>query len=38
VRDSLADIDKARRLLGYTPTHTVEQGLAEAIEWYRENL
>jgi len=38
VRDSLADIDKARRLLGYAPTHTVEEGLTEAIEWYRENL
>ncbi|MDF1551788.1 MAG: SDR family oxidoreductase [Deferrisomatales bacterium] len=38
VRDSLADIEKARRLLGYVPTHTVEQGLAEAIQWYRENL
>ena len=38
VRDSLADIDKACRLLGYRPTHTVEQGLAEAMEWYRENL
>ena len=38
VRDSLADIDKARRLLDYAPTHSAEQGLAEAIEWYRENL
>ncbi len=38
VRDSLADIDKARRLLAYEPTHTVEQGLAAAMEWYRENL
>jgi UDP-N-acetylglucosamine 4-epimerase len=38
VRDSLADIGKARRLLGYQPTHTAEQGLAEAIQWYRENL
>jgi nucleoside-diphosphate-sugar epimerase len=38
VRDSLADIGKARRLLGYAPTHTTDQGLAEAIQWYRENL
>ena len=38
VRDSLADIGKASRLLGYEPTYTVEQGLAEAIEWYRANL
>lgn len=34
VRHSLADIGKAARLLGYAPTHTVEQGLAEALVWY----
>lgn len=34
VRHSLADIGKARRLLGYAPTHTVQQGLREAIGWY----
>lgn len=34
VRHSLADIDKARRLLGYSPTHSVRAGLLEAIEWY----
>ncbi len=34
VRHSQADIGKAARLLGYAPTHTVEQGLAEALAWY----
>lgn len=35
---SLASIDKARRLLGYNPTHSVKSGLKEAIAWYRDNL
>ena len=35
---SLASIGKAKRLLGYNPTHTVREGLAEAIQWYRANL
>lgn len=34
VRHSLADIDKARRLLGYIPTHRIRDGLKEAINWY----
>lgn len=34
VRHSLADIDKAARLLGYAPTHSVKEGLFEAIDWY----
>jgi UDP-N-acetylglucosamine 4-epimerase len=34
VRHSLADISKASRLLGYAPTHTVAQGIAEAVPWY----
>ena len=35
---SLASIEKAKNLLGYRPTHGVWQGMAEAIEWYRNNL
>lgn len=35
---SLADIGKAQRLLGYRPTHNIEQGLDEALQWYRANL
>jgi UDP-N-acetylglucosamine 4-epimerase len=31
---SRADITKARRLLGYQPTHSAAQGLDEALEWY----
>jgi UDP-N-acetylglucosamine 4-epimerase len=34
VRHSLADIDKAHRLLGYRPTHSVREGLREAAPWY----
>jgi len=34
VRHSQADIRKAARLLGYKPTHSVEQGLDEAASWY----
>jgi UDP-N-acetylglucosamine 4-epimerase len=36
VRHSEADISKAKRLLGYDPTHTVEQGLDEALKWYKK--
>jgi UDP-N-acetylglucosamine 4-epimerase len=38
VLHSLADIGKARRLLGYEPTHTMEQGLDEALDWYEKSL
>ena len=38
VRHSQADIGKARRLLGFEPTHTVDQGLDEALDWYRADL
>lgn len=35
---SLASIEKAGRLLGYKPTHSVSEGMEEAIKWYREYL
>jgi nucleoside-diphosphate-sugar epimerase len=38
VRHSLADIGKARSLLGYEPTHRLGEGLAEAMEWYVDDL
>jgi UDP-N-acetylglucosamine/UDP-N-acetylgalactosamine 4-epimerase len=38
VRHSLADIGKARTLLGYEPTHDVRDGLQEAVGWYVRNL
>jgi UDP-N-acetylglucosamine 4-epimerase len=34
VRHSLADISKAKSLLGYQPNHRVSEGLAEAMAWY----
>jgi nucleoside-diphosphate-sugar epimerase len=35
VRDSQADIGKARRLLGYEPSVSFETGLEKTIAWYR---
>jgi UDP-glucose 4-epimerase len=35
VRDSQADISKARRVLGYEPTVSFEEGLRRTVEWYR---
>jgi UDP-N-acetylglucosamine 4-epimerase len=35
---SLASIEKAKRLLFYSPTFTVEEGLKEAVKWYWKNL
>jgi UDP-N-acetylglucosamine 4-epimerase len=38
VRHSLASIEKATSLLGYAPTHTLHQGMAEAMDWYVQDL
>ncbi len=38
VRHSLADISKARNLLGYEPTHRINEGLKEAMDWYVSDL
>ncbi len=38
IRRSLADIAKARALLGYEPTHDAEAGMDEALHWYVEQL
>ena len=35
VRDSQADIQKARRLLGYQPIVSLEEGLGKTVEWFR---
>ncbi|WP_107040078.1 SDR family oxidoreductase [Brumimicrobium mesophilum] len=35
---SLAAIDKAKNLLNYEPSHKIEQGIKEAVNWYWENL
>ena len=37
VRHSLADISKAIRLLGYSPTQRIRDGLKLAMPWYIEN-
>ncbi len=36
VRDSLADISKARALIGYEPEIDVREGLAETVHWFAE--
>ena len=38
VRHSQADIAKARRLLGYAPTHRLEEGIRVAMPWYMSCL
>ena len=38
VPHSLASIEKAKKMLGYKPTHNLEEGLKEAVDWYWENL
>jgi UDP-N-acetylglucosamine 4-epimerase len=38
IRHSQADIGKARKLLGYVPTHAIKDGLREAMDWYVRNL
>jgi UDP-N-acetylglucosamine/UDP-N-acetylgalactosamine 4-epimerase len=38
VRHSQADISKARKRVGYAPTHRIDQGLDAALDWYRANL
>jgi UDP-N-acetylglucosamine 4-epimerase len=38
IAHSLASIDKARSLLGYSPKLNVAEGLVEAVKWYHNNL
>jgi len=35
---SLASIDKAKNILGYIPSHNIEQGLEETVKWYVSSL
>ena len=35
---SLASIDKAKKLLNYTPKYSFQEGLKEAVKWYWSNL
>ena len=36
IKHSLASIEKAKKLLGYNPSHNVKKGLSAAIKWYWE--
>jgi CDP-glucose 4,6-dehydratase len=36
IREQYVSCERARRLLGWKPTYTLEQGLVETIAWYRE--
>ena len=38
VKDSQADIGKARALLGYVPSVPFEQGLRDTVAWYRSTV
>jgi UDP-N-acetylglucosamine 4-epimerase len=38
IRHSHAQIAKARQLLGYAPTHSVEQGLEETVAWFVRSM
>lgn len=35
---SLASVEKAKRLLGYNPSHAIDKGIEEAVDWYWEHL
>jgi nucleoside-diphosphate-sugar epimerase len=37
VKHSLADIGKAKSLLGYSPRHDLKSGLARTVEWFGAN-
>ncbi len=38
IKDSNADISKARSILGYDPSYSFEDGIKIAIKWYQQNL
>lgn len=38
IRDSNADISKAKEMLGYDPEYDFAKGIKLAIDWYKENL
>ena len=38
IKNSLANITKAKHLLGYEPLINLEQGMALTIDWYKNNL
>jgi nucleoside-diphosphate-sugar epimerase len=38
IKQSLADVKRAKELIGYVPFVSFEEGIAMAIDWYKENL
>lgn len=38
IKHSNADISKAKEMIGYDPDWSFEEGIEEAIEWYKANL
>lgn len=38
IKDSLADISKARKALGYEPLVSVSEGLQRTFRWFKENM
>ncbi|MDN5836857.1 MAG: SDR family oxidoreductase [Nitrosospira sp.] len=38
VRHSQADISKAGKMLGFAPTHRIDEGLKQAMDWYIAHL
>jgi UDP-N-acetylglucosamine/UDP-N-acetylgalactosamine 4-epimerase len=38
VRHSQANINKAKKLLNYEPTHSISKGLDEAMDWYVQSI
>jgi UDP-N-acetylglucosamine 4-epimerase len=38
VKHSLADISKAKRIIGYQPSIAIRQGLEIAVDWYQQSL
>ena len=38
INHSYANIDKAKKLLNYSPKYSFQEGLKQAVKWYSENL
>lgn len=38
IRHSLANIDNAKNLLGYAPTHRLHEGLGNMMDWYKAKV
>jgi len=38
IKHSIADIKKAKEMLGYDPSWNFKRGIEAAVEWYKENL